>query len=90
MDMEDKCTDREFHRQLWLLFRFPTRRTYLSLEELMPFYAKFDRCQRIRNKFPQIWAEVKASRDRMIQERGFPPMDDTGKTEETDLEDISR
>jgi hypothetical protein len=61
-DLEDMRSDPDFHRELWYCFWIPSRRENMSLEEWPMYEAKLQRCQRIRNKWRQIKAELSAFR----------------------------
>ena len=69
-DMEDELTDPELRRKVWSLFHQPEN---LSAEDSEKYSAKLARCQRLTVKRKQIRAEIRANKDKFMEECGLPP-----------------
>ena len=68
--LRDKRRDPEFHRNLWLYYRFPEKRKRYSDEESALFQKKVERCRRITEKWPRLLKEHQASRLRRFGAEG--------------------
>src|SRR5579859_7135565 len=62
-DLQDRYDDPRYHSGLWRSFRHPYLRARISCREWDGYKVSLDRCQRLRNKWPEINKQIKAFQD---------------------------
>jgi len=73
-DLDDFLSDPEFHHRLWRLFANSETKAELG-PDVVKYETKLDRCQQLADKWPQIEAQIEASRHEHSKFWGFPEVD---------------
>jgi hypothetical protein len=65
-DLHDHLFNRDHCNKIWRLWHLPEERHTIPDSERELYEAKFDRCQRLNDKFPQIRYEIQVNRLKMF------------------------